>query len=160
MENRINPQYQLIVGIGREGGSSDPSDHFEVSVDDLLQIFFGQVRIQLTSPFFLNRFQLALEPVVLNPQNDIPEHLDKPTVGISHEADIACLLNHRLYRLRIEPQIQYGIHHSRHGCRSSRTDRNEEGVRAFPEGLSRRLFQTGKRATDLVIDEFVKFMLT
>ncbi|OQB58321.1 MAG: hypothetical protein BWX98_00743 [Candidatus Aminicenantes bacterium ADurb.Bin147] len=83
----------------------------------------------------------VLLPDGLEPQDDVSIHLDEAAVAVVGEPGIAGLGDEGRDRLLVQPQVEDGVHHSRHRGPGPRADGNEEGILGIPEGLTGRFFQ-------------------
>ena len=76
----------------------------------------------------------------LHTEDDVTIHLHEAAVAIVGEAGIACLLRKAFDDGVIEPKVEDGVHHTRHGGASTRADRYKEWVGGIAKGRSHEAF--------------------
>ena len=123
-----------------------------VSGDDILQILGGQVRIQLRLGFLLLPIEDRFEIVLLHVQHYTAVHLDEAAVAIVGEARIVGSGFHRFDGLVIQPQVQDGIHHARHGEFRAGAHAHQQRVRGVAEFLAHAVFQFPQRLDHLLVN--------
>ena len=70
--------------------------------------------------------------------------VDQPSVGVPGEPLAARLLGQAVHRLDVEPDVEDGLHHSRHGDGGPRPHRDEQRVGRVAEGPAHGLLQRGQ----------------
>ena len=127
---------KLLLGILRE---IDPS----ISLDDLLeglgnlnQLGSGEIGV-LTLAMTLRLIQHMLKALTFNAEHNLPEELDKTSVGICGKARILCQQGHSIPRSCVEAQVQYRVHHARHRELRTRAYRHEEWVGGITKCFAR-----------------------
>ena len=148
-EHGLDAREQLLHGVVGEGAARVALNHFAVARDNVLQVGRGQVGIQRHAARFLDGVEFVLEIVMRNVHNHVAEHLDEPAVGIHDESFVAGQRDHRVNRLGVQPQVQHGIHHARHGGGRARAHGQQERLWPFAKRLPRRLLQCFQRGLGL-----------
>ena len=86
-----------------------------VVVDDGLQIFGGQVGIELGLHLLLALVEDVIELVHVDVERHFAEHLDEAAIAVVGEARIAALLGQALDGLVVQAEVEDGVHHAGHG---------------------------------------------
>ena len=90
-------------------------DNFLVFLNHFLQSPGIELRVELSLLLFLLFVEDFVESEFGNLKNDIPEHLDETPVRIVSKAGIVASPGQRFHALIVEPEVEDGVHHSRHG---------------------------------------------
>ena len=118
------------------------------------QGFGGQLRINSGVVLFLDFIKNLIEIGVRQSQADFAEKLQETAVGVIDEALILGQLDHAFGRFIIEPQIENGVHHSRHGQGGTGADRYQQGLGRVPEAFAGLGFQGRHVIMDFVHETF------
>ena len=112
------------------------------ALHQLLQVLHFQLGILGDALSLLHRTDLQLEGVDvvlilgLQSQYHIAVHLYEAAVRVPCEARVIGQLGKSLDSLIIETKIEDGVHHTRHGGRSTGADRDEERISRVAKGTS------------------------
>ena len=85
--------------------------------------------------------QGVLESLRIDPHDHIAEHGDEPPVGVVGEARIAGPPSKSLDRFVVEPEVENGVHHARHGEHGAGADREEQRVLGIAQASCRSVSQ-------------------
>ena len=86
---------------------------------EFLEVLRGEVRVKLDALLGFLLVDGVLEELSLDAHDDAREHLDEAAIGVPGEALVVGLLDESLDRLVVEAEVEDGIHHARHGERST-----------------------------------------
>ncbi len=117
----------------REGLTDLALDHFLVAGDDRPPILGAEIRVEIGTGIELVVVEYFLEQMMLDPQHDLPVHLDEAAVGIIGEALVAAAPRQALDRLVVEAEIEHRVHHAGHRGAGARADRDQQRVLAVAE---------------------------
>ena len=123
-----------------------------VAADQLLQVVGVQVGVELDAALFLERVELVLERLVLDPHRRRAEHIDQPAIAVVGEPRIAGLLGQALDRGVGQAEVQDRVHHARHRQGRSRADTDQQRIGRVAELLADRFFHARERRLDLRLD--------
>ena len=123
---------------------------------ELLGEFNHIIRIELDilldALLFLHGINQLFELSLAEAHDDIAEHLDETAVGVISETLVLSLLFNDLNDFIIHAQVQNRIHHARHGCTRTGTDRNKQRVLLVAQLLASRLLEPCSILVDLLLD--------
>ncbi len=159
VENGQDGPPELIPGVGGEGFAAAFADHILEVVDKVFQVLHSKLGIVLYAPFLFQVVDDLLKGVVvflgfgLEPEDHTAVHLYEPPVGVPGKPFVAGFLNNTLHGVVIEPQVQDGVHHPRHGNAGTGTDRQQQRVVGIPEFGSHCLFNLGDGRLDIFLDQ-------
>ena len=118
------------------------------------QGFGGQLSIHSGVVLFLNVIKNLVKFGVRDSQADLAEELQETPVGVVDEALILGQLDHAFGRFIIEPQVEDGVHHTRHGQGGTGTDRDQQGLGRVTEAFAGLGFQGRHVIMDLIHETF------
>ena len=123
-----------------------------VGLDQLGEILGGEVGVAGDIAPSLEVGELLLEPIVLDPVDDLAVHLDQAPVRVGGEARVARALGEPLHGVVVEPEVQDRVHHPRHRDRRARAHRYEQRVVRVAEALAGLLLEPRERRRDLLLE--------
>jgi len=118
--------------------------------DHLLEHVHSQVGVATALGLSLVAVKDALELFAIDPLDDPAVHRDEPPVRVVRETIVIRLGRKPLEGLRVQADIQHGVHHTGHRDASTRSHRDEQGVCRIAKLFPRLLFQDGHCLFDLV----------
>ena len=152
VEHRLDGDFQLGVGVGGKGLAGVLVHHFQETLGDLGQVLGRQGHVVLDPGLVLDQLEFGVEQFVGHAQGYLAEQLDEAAVGVEAEAFVAGLGDQALQGFRVEPQVEDGVHHARHGHGRAGTHRHQQGVVAAAETFAAGGFDLGHVAVHLVDD--------
>ena len=123
-----------------------------VADDDFLQIFGGQVGIQLGLGLLLLAVEDCVEIVLRDFEHHGAVHLDEAAVAIVGEARIAALGDDGFDGLVVQAEVEDGIHHARHGELGAGAHADQQRVGGVAELLAHAAFQLLEGVEHLLVD--------
>ena len=150
-EHRIARQHQLLKRILRKVFAGLFLHQLLVVLDDGLQIFGGQIGIELGLDLVLARIEDVIELRHIDVQRDFAEHLDEAAVAVVGETGIAGLLHQPFGGLVVEAEVQNGVHHAGHGELRARANTQQQRIIDAAQLLAHLLFELGQRFVNLVV---------
>ena len=150
LEDRLDGQPQLLVGVGRERGRGPPRDRLLEGGDDGPQVLGGQLGVGLHTTAGPPVPQHRFEGLVVDTEHHAPEHLDQATIGVEHEALVARRRHHPGDHPVVQADVEDRVHHAGHRELGPGPAGDEEGVVRVTESLARSLFECGHGPEDLV----------
>ena len=151
-EHGVARALELGHGILREGFAGLLLDQLLVAHDDLLQVFRGQLGIELRLGLLLLAVEYLVEIVLGDLQHHVAVHLDEAAVAIVGEARIVALGFQRLDGLVVEAEVEDGVHHARHGELGAGAHAHQQRVLDVAQLLSHALFEDLERFQHLRVD--------
>ena len=115
-------------------------DLLELS-NKFLKILSGKVSISLNTARTLHQVNRVLEQIAIKTHNNVGEHLDKTTIRVPCKTGVLGLLDQAIDGLIVKAEVQYGVHHARHGHRSAGANRNEQRIFCVADFLANALFK-------------------
>ncbi len=113
VEDGHDGQAHLLARVGREVLACLLADDPLVGLHQPLQL--ARVQVGVLAPA-LQRVERPFEQVAVDAEHGLAEHLDEPAVGVPGEAVVAAgLLGQPVDGLVVEPDVEHGLHHPRHG---------------------------------------------
>jgi hypothetical protein len=135
-EYGLDRQFELFVGIFRKGlagvGLDDPGE----LVGQFREMFGLEVDVLRNAHLLLHRRHGVVEMLVLDAEGDLAVELDETTVGVVAETRVVRQLDQALQGGLVQPQVEDGIHHARHGHRRTGADRYEQRIFGAAESLA------------------------
>ncbi len=116
----------------------------------LAHVLGGQVGVVLDAACLLHRRDRVLEQVTLDVEYHLREHLHEAAVAVPRESLVACLADDPLNRDVVEPEVEDGVHHSRHRERRAGAHRDEQRVVRVAELLAHLGFELAHVLDDLL----------
>ena len=104
-----------------------------------LQISSSQFYVELYALFFLHLVDQLFEVLLTNFHNNVGEHLNESSVRVIYEpfkSRIRIAFDHCSNNVVIQTEVQDGVHHTRHGSTSTRTNGNQQRVLLIAELLA------------------------
>src|SRR5215211_5812890 len=127
-----NREFELLCRILWKRTIGLRLDDLLVNVHQLLEIRGFQLRVLLDPALFFEDLEGLLEPVMRDFEHDVPEHLDEAPVGVVSEALVPGSAREPVHGGIVEAEVQYRVHHARHGDRRSATYRDEQRIIRIP----------------------------
>ena len=115
IEYRLDCHLQLFQRIIRKGLAGFALDHLHKTVGDFAQIAGRERNVLLDAGLFLDGLEYGIEGLVRHPHRNLAEQLYETAIGIPAKTFITGLRNQALQGVDIEPEVEDGIHHARHG---------------------------------------------
>ena len=109
-------------------------------ISQLFQIFCCQLYVLCYALGYFHLVNQFFKIFLSNFHNDIRKHLDKSAVAVPCPSWVAGFLSQDFYYLFIQTKIQNGIHHARHRCSCSGSDRYQQWIFLISKLLSSDLF--------------------
>ena len=106
---------ELGQRILRKGEAQFVLDHLLVEPDDMLPFGASQFRVEIASEACLFLLEDLLEDLVIEAHHDIGIHLDETAIAVPGKARIAGIARECLDGRVVEPEVEDGVHHARHG---------------------------------------------
>ncbi|OPZ91222.1 MAG: hypothetical protein BWY73_01146 [candidate division TA06 bacterium ADurb.Bin417] len=159
-EDRLDAAVELLARIVGEGPAQNLLDPFLEAFAEVLQLLSGQVGIRLVAA---GRLELLEQPLELNPDppplfgldagrllhDHVRVHHDQAPVGVVNETRVAGLLDQAGNGPGAEADVEYRLHHARHGTARAAADRNQQRVDRVAEAVAHRLFDPGQGPVDI-----------
>jgi len=133
----------LLVGILRERPAGLLLDNLQEQLADVPQILGGQGDIDLDPGAALDRLEVVIEEMVVDPQRDLAEQLDEAAIGVVAETLVAGQLDQPGQGGFVQTQVEDGVHHARHGHRGTGAHRHQQRIVGTAELLAGFLLQPG-----------------
>ena len=151
VEDGQHRHVELLARVLREVAAAVLGDQPLVCLDESLQVLGGQVEVVLGVALGLERVQRLGEHAGVDAQHRAAEHLQQPAIGVVREPLVAARdLRQALDRLVVEPDVEDGLHHPRHGELRARPHRHQQRVLRIAQLLAARLLQRCEVLADLV----------
>ena len=151
-EHRKNRLYELLLGVLGKFLSFE----FFVGLLKFDYEFFEVVCVKLGvkrhALGVLCLFQKLFVIVLGNFHNDVGKHLYKTSVTVVSKTGIARKRCQPLYRFVVESEIEYSVHHARHGRSRAAAHRHEQGIFDVAQLFAQLLFRLFKRLENLLSD--------
>ena len=149
VEDGLDRDLELLIGIGREGVSRGVLDHLEEALAGLAQIRGREIDVLLGVGGLLDGGEFLVEGFVGHAERDLAEELDEAPIGVITEARIVGGTDHALQGRAVEAQVEDGVHHARHRHRRSRAHRDQQRIVRVAEALAGLLLQGAHLLVDL-----------
>ena len=117
-----------------------------------LQIIGIQLDILGDAFFRLHLIDELFEILLADFHDNVREHLDESAIAVPCPARIAALFGENVDNIFVQAEVQDGIHHTRHRCACTGTDRNKKRILTVTELLAGDLFHLVDTAADLLHD--------
>ena len=143
---------QLRVRILRERLAGFLLDAFFVARDEFFQIRGGEIGVERVAVAILLLVEDFLEMMVLDAEHHVGIHGDEAPVAVEREAPVAGFIRERFHRDVVEPEIEHGVHHTRHRGARAGAHRNQQRVLRIAEFLSRYAPNLAQRCLDLSLE--------
>ena len=140
-EHRLDRGAHLLQWIVGERLAALLQDDVFEFFDQLLELLRLELGVGLDPGLLLGNLQPLLELLGLDTEHDLAEHLDEAPVGVQREAPVAGQFGQPLERVRIEAEVEDGVHHAGH---------REFGARA--DGDQQRIYDITKLLAGLLLD--------
>ena len=147
---RADRNFKLLVGVLRKRLAGMPFDDFEKLAREFFQVLGGKIQVEARVVFAFERGHPGVEMLIVDAQRDLAEQLDETAVGIIGKARVGGQLDQPLQGRFVEPEIEYGIHHPRHGHRRTGTHRNQQRILGVAETLAGLLLQRRHMALEFL----------
>ena len=151
-EHGIAGALELFHGFLREGLTGLLLHQLLIAHDDLLQVFRSQIGVELGLGLFLLAVEDFVEIVLADFEHYVAVHLNEAAVAIVGEARVVAFGGQRLHGLVVQPEVEDGVHHARHGELGARADAHQQGVAGVAEFLSHALFERLEGGEHLFVD--------
>ena len=119
-------------------------------LDDLAQGIGREVGVLLDAGALLRVVEDAVEVAALEVEDDVGEHHHEAAVGVVGEALVAGLRGERLQGVRVEAEVEDGVHHAGHRELGAGADGDEQRVVGIAELLAGVGLDLRERLADLV----------
>jgi hypothetical protein len=141
---------ELRVDVARERLAFGLQDR-EVAPHQLFERLRGQLAVEhaRVPELPLQRAERLFEAVVIDPEHHVAVHLHEPSVRVEREASVAARRREPFHRLRVQPEVQDGVHHPRHRHARARTHRHDQGIARVPEAPTRPKLHAFERELQL-----------
>ena len=140
-EHGVARHGELLHGVLRERFAGLLLHQLFVIDDDGLQVFRGQVGIELGADFLLAAVEDGVEIVLLDIQHHVAEHLDEAAIAVLREARIAAAALVRDHGLVVQAEVQDRVHHAGHGELRAGADADQQRVLGVAQFLFHALFE-------------------
>ena len=150
--------FELCTGILREFFTGQFFIKHFVLLGNFLQLFRAQFIVLLNVGFFFFFFENVLKFGAIQTDGDIREHRDETTIGVIRPMRIAGLFGDRLYGNVVQTEVQNGIHHTRHGNRRTRTNRDKKRIGFISEFFAGRFFKMLHVLADFLFQRSPQFL--
>ena len=114
-----------------------------VRLDQLPEVVGGQLDVLSHAALLLERLQLALEHVGVDPVHDLAVHLDQAAVRVEREPRVPGRRREPFDRDVVQPEVEDRVHHPRHRDRRAGADGDEQRVGRVTEALAGALLEPG-----------------
>ena len=95
---------------------------------------------------------VVLARALLHAHDHVAIHLQKPPIRIPGEAGIVRLSRHDFHDVVIHPEVEDGVHHSRHGIARTRANRDEQRPLFVAKFFPNRFFNSRQRGRDFFFE--------
>ena len=133
LEHGLDRVAELLLGILREVDAGFLLDDALERLDELDEVRRRQLRVGGDSPCMAQLVELLFEQLAVDVEHDLAEHLHESPVRVVREPLVPRLLGQAADRAVVEPEVEDGVHHSRHRERRPRANRDEQRVGVVPE---------------------------
>ena len=144
-EHSLDRHVQLHLRVLGEVLAGFLAHDFLVVGDHRLQVFGGQVGIELGLLALLLAVENVFELLFGNLHHHVAEHLDEAAIAIVGKAGVAALGGDHFHHRVVHAEVQDGVHHARHGKLGAGADRNQQGILLVAELLAQQFFQFRQR---------------
>jgi hypothetical protein len=150
VEDRHDGQAHLLARVGGEVLAGLLVDDALERLHEPLQLARVEVGVLALA---LQRVERVLEQVAVDPEHRLAEHLDEPPVRVPREAVVAArLLGQAVHRLVVEPDVENGLHHARHGELRPGAHAHQQRVVGLPEPPAHLLLERVEVLGDLLLE--------
>src|SRR5690606_14007550 len=129
-------------------------DHFLEDVHEPGEIVLVEFGVLLHSTRLLDLVELTLEEVLVDPEDDVAEHLEEAAIGIEREAAILRAGGQSLDGAIVEAEIEDRVHHPGHRELRAGTHRDEKWVIRVAQPATDRGLQLRERLA-LLLEDFL-----
>ena len=143
-ENRFDGLHQLNLGFTREIGAFFLFVKRFEAADELFHVVFIQIGVLLHAFFRFHSVDYFFKLRLGKLHYHVGEHLYKTAVGVIRKPGISGKFCKFLYNLVVQPQIQDGVHHARHGCTRAGTHGNQQRIPGVGEFLFAKVLHFSK----------------
>ena len=150
LEDGLDRVPELLLGILGEVDAGFLLDDPLERLDQLGEVRRRQLRVGGDSPCMAELVELLFEQLAVDVEHDLAEHLHESPVRVVREPLVPRLLGQAADRTIVEPEVEDGVHHSRHRERRPRANRDEQRVGVVPEPLAHLLLERRERGGDLL----------
>ena len=140
-EHGLDGPAKLLPRVGREVPPRRLLIDLPVLGDQLLQRLSRDLEVLGDPEPIPAGRERGLEAVGVHLVHDVAEHLDETAVAVEGEAPVAGYGGQPLDGLVVQSQVQYRLHHPRHGDGRTGAHRNQKRVFPVSEALARLLLQ-------------------
>ena len=151
-EHGVARHGELLDGFLRKRLAGFLFDQLLVIDDDGLQIFGGQVGVELRFHLLFAAVEHMVEIVLFDVEHHVAEHLDEAAVAIVGEPRIAALALQRQYGLIVQAEVEDGIHHAGHGELCARPHADQQRIFGVAQRLAHLLLELIQRLQHLFMD--------
>ena len=151
-EHGIARALELIHGLLRKRLAGLLLHQLLIARDHLLQILGRQPGIELHPGLLLLAIEDLVEIVLRDLQHHVAVHLDEAAIAIVGEPRIVALGHEGLHGLVVQPQVEDGVHHARHGELRAGAHAHQQRIRDIAELLPHALFQGAEGFQHLLVD--------
>ena len=151
-EDRVDGPDQLLARRLRERMAGVLDVDRVVGRDQLVEIGGGEVDVGFDAAARLQRGQLVLEVLAVDPVDDVAVHLDQPPVGVVGEARVAGPRGEAAHGLVVEPEVEDRVHHPRHRDRRPRANGEQQRVERIAEALAGLALEPFEVLGDLALE--------
>ena len=139
---------QLLAGVRRERRADLALVELLEGRDQAAQVVGRQLDVESRAARFLERLQLALEDVPVDPVDDLAVHLDQTAVRVEREPWVAGRGREPLDGDVVQAEVEDRVHHPGHRDRGAGAHGDEERVGGVAESLPGLLLEP----RDVVVD--------
>ena len=141
VEDRASRPVELLTGVRGERGAGLTLVELRERRDQALQILGRQLDVELRPAALLQRLELGLEHVGVDPVDHLAVHLDQPPVRVVGEPRVPRRRGESLHGAVVQAEVEDRVHHPGHrDCRAG-ADRDEQRVGRVSEALPRLLLE-------------------
>ena len=141
VENCLDGDFQLFENVIRKGATGFLAHHVQKDFADFAQVVRAQPDVDLDALALLEFLERLVEFLVGDAERHLAEQLDETPVGIVAKALVVRLPDQSCKGVRVQAEVENGVHHAGHGERRAGTDRQQQGVVGITEALAGAFFQ-------------------
>jgi hypothetical protein len=150
VEHGTDREVHLLARVLREGPPGLLLDDVLEPLDHGTQVGGVQVEVVLGALGVLGGVQRLVEVLAVHPEDGLAEHLDEAAVGVPGEPLVVGLGREPGHRVVVEPDVEDGVHHPRHGELRAGAYRDQQGTVRLAELLAHGGFQCVQVLRDLL----------
>src|ERR1700694_440201 len=149
-EHGLDGLAQLLQRIVRERLAALFENDVLEFFEKLLELLRLELRIGLDLGLFLGELEPLLELFSLDAEHDFAEHLREAAICVKGEPAVIGELRQAFQRLRIEAEVENGVHHARHRKLGARAHRHQQRVLDVTQLLAGLLLDVVQRLDRLL----------